>query len=112
VTRRSRLKAGAPVQPALCGCGRFAPTIQAEWQRPEGVRIITRSWSGKESETLSEGHWETRFLCDPCAAQSVLSDDPPRRMTRVVPDRLVDVLYGKAKRMPRNDVEERKARGW
>ena len=108
MTRRSKLKGGDPVRPARCGCGSGPPTIRAEWLRPDPVRIVTST--GQEMD--SEGHWEVDFLCDSCAAKAIVfTEDPPWRITRIVPDRFVDVLYGPAKMMPRNAIEERKARG-
>lgn len=96
----------APLAPYRCGRN-HEQTIQAEWIRPESIRIRTPNGAVQDSE----GHWEVRLLCDKCAAAAIMSEDPPWRMHRIVPDRLVDVLYGPAKRMPRNAIEERKARG-
>lgn len=84
-----------PVPERCVTCDEAAPTILAEWQRPEGVPItVTGSMRGSRPQRkMSEGSWRRRYLCDRCAGATVTSLDPPRRLTRIVPDRLVQVLY-------------------
>jgi hypothetical protein len=100
MTRNSKTEKPAP-PPLFCEhCHEAKQTILAEWQRAAGVMITVQDPLTKKTSTkVSEGSWERRYLCDACAAKAIVSLDPPRRLNRTVPDRLVQVLNGPPQKM-------------